>query len=89
MKNVLIVAFMHACSATLVVFSSVTLRAVALQTPLPIASSRQEYWSGSPCPPPGDLPDPGIESTSESPALQADSYPLKHLGSPSRLYSHE
>ena len=25
--------------------------------------SRQEYWSGSPCPPPGDFPDPGIEPT--------------------------
>ena len=24
--------------------------------------SRQEYWSGLPCPPPGDLPNPGIES---------------------------
>ena len=33
--------------------------------------SRQEYWSGLPCPPPGDLPDPGIES--RSPGLQADS----------------
>ena len=33
--------------------------------------SRQENWSGLPCPPPGDLPDPGIEP--ESPALQADS----------------
>ena len=32
---------------------------------------RQEYWSGLPCPPPGDLPDPGIEP--RSPALQADS----------------
>ena len=32
--------------------------------------SRQEYWSGLPCPPPGDLPDPGIEFTSlSSPAL--------------------
>ena len=30
----------------------------------------QEYWSGSPCPPPGDLPDPGIEPVSPaSPAL--------------------
>ena len=29
--------------------------------------SRQEYWSGLPCPPPGDLPDPGIKP--ESPAL--------------------
>ena len=26
--------------------------------------SRQEYWSGFPCPPPGDLPDPGIEPMS-------------------------
>ena len=33
--------------------------------------SRQEYWSGLPCPPPGDLPNPGIEP--RSPALQADS----------------
>ena len=33
--------------------------------------SRQEYWTGLPFPPPGDLPDPGIES--EYPALQADS----------------
>ena len=35
--------------------------------------SRQEYWSRLPFPPPGDLPDPGIELTSpEAPALQAD-----------------
>ena len=37
---------------------------------LSMGSSRQEYWSGLPCPPPGDLPDPGIELTSlMSPAL--------------------
>ena len=36
--------------------------------------SRQEYWSGLPFPPPGDLPNPGIKSTSPvSPALQVDS----------------
>ena len=34
---------------------------VARQTPLSIGFSRQEYWSGWPFPPPGDLPDPGIE----------------------------
>ena len=33
--------------------------------------SRQERWSGLPCPSPGDLPDPGIEPG--SPALQVDS----------------
>ena len=43
--------------------------------------SRQEYWSGLPCPPPRDLPHPGIKSVSPvSPALQADSLPLSHWG---------
>ena len=37
----------------------------------PWGFSRREYWSGLPFPPPGDLPDPGIELA--SPALQADS----------------
>ena len=41
---------------------------------------RQEYWSELPLPSPGDLPDPGIEPT--SPALQADSSPVSHWGSP-------
>ena len=36
---------------------------VACQAPLSMGFSRQEYWSGLPCPPPGDLPDPGIEPT--------------------------
>ena len=49
---------------------------VALQAPLSMEFSRQEYWSGLPFPPPGDLPNPGIESASPvSPALQADSLP--------------
>ena len=38
--------------------SSLTL---ARQAPLSIGFSRQECWSGLPCPPPGDLPNPGIE----------------------------
>ena len=43
---------------------------VACLAPLSMGFSRQEYWSGLPCPPPGDLPDPGIESTSPGfPAL--------------------
>ena len=44
-----------------------TLWAVDCQSPLSMGFSRQEYWSGLPCPPPGDHPDPGIESA--SPAL--------------------
>ena len=57
-----------------------TLWAAARQAPLSMGLSRQEYWSGLPCPPSGDLPDPGIKP--RSPALQADSLPLSHQGSP-------
>ena len=42
--------------------------------------SSQEYWNELPHPPPGDFPDSGIEPV--SPALQADSVPLSHQGSP-------
>ena len=44
----------------------VTLWTVACQAPLPMGFSRQEYWGGLPCPPPGDIPDPGIEPTSSA-----------------------
>ena len=37
---------------------------VSCQILLSMGFSRQEYWSGLPCPPPGDLPNPGIEPTS-------------------------
>ena len=47
--------------------------------------SRQEHWSRLPCPPPGDLPHPGIEPTSlAAPVLQVDSLLLSHWGSPIR-----
>ena len=62
--------------------SFVTPWTVAHQAPLSMRFSRQEYWSRLPFPPPGDLPDPGIEPTSVSPALQADSLLLSHQGSP-------
>ena len=48
----------------------VTLWTIAHQAPLSMGSSRQEYWSGLPCPPPGHLPSPGIKPMSlTSPAL--------------------
>ena len=48
----------------------VTLWTVASQSPLSMGFSGQEYWRGFPCPPPGDLPDLGIEPASlMSPAL--------------------
>ena len=52
------------CEVTSVMSNSVTLWTVAHQAPLSIGFSRREYWSGLPCPPLGDLPDPGIEPTS-------------------------
>ena len=36
---------------------------LAHQAPLSMGFSRQEYWSGFPFPPPGDIPDPEMEST--------------------------
>ena len=45
--------------------------------------SRQEYWRGLPCPPPEDLPDPGIELASPaSHALQTDFLPSEPPGEP-------
>ena len=52
----------------------------AHQAPLSMGFSRKEYWSGLPCPPPGDLPDPGTEP--RSPALQADSLLSEPAGKP-------
>ena len=57
----------------------VTSWTVAHQVP-PQGFSRQEYRSGLPCPPPGDLPNPGIEP--RSPTLQADSLPSEPPGKP-------
>ena len=45
----------------------------ACQTPLSMGFSRQESWSGLPCPSPGDFPDPGIEPG--SPVLKEGSLP--------------
>ena len=61
-----------------------TLWTVAQQAPLSMGFSRQEYWSELPCPPPGDLPEPGTGPMSL--ALQADSLPLSHQGSPHPLH---
>ena len=62
----------HACMLSCSVMSdSVTPWIVAHQAPMSMGFSKQEYWSGLPFPPPGDLPDPGIEPV--SPAMEADS----------------
>ena len=53
---------------------------VACLAPSSMGFSKQEYWSGLPCPSPEDLPDPGIKPG--SPTLQADSLPSEPLGNP-------
>ena len=58
----------------------VTPRTVAHQAPLSMGFSRQGWWSGLPCSPPGDLLNPGIEPT--FPTLQADSLPSEPPGTP-------
>ena len=56
---------------------------VAHQVSLSMGFPRQDYWSGLPFPPPGDLRDPGLEPKPPVPlALQADALPLKDLGRP-------
>ena len=53
---------------------------VAYQAPLSMGFSGHECWSGLPCPPPGDLPNTGIEP--RSPTLQVDSLPAEPPGKP-------
>ena len=63
---------------------------VAGQAPLSMGFSRQEYWSGLPCPPPRDLPEPGRFSRL-NPGLQYCRwilYHLSHQGSPNIDYLH-
>ena len=59
---------------------------VARQAPLSMGLFRQKYHSGLPFPPPGDLPDPGIEpESSASPAFQVDSFTTEPPGKPRLL----
>ena len=71
-----------ALSHLVVSVSFVTPWTVARQAPLSMGFSRQEYWSGLPCPPPADLPNPGIEP--RTPALQVDSLLSKPPGKPKK-----
>ena len=68
-----------------------TLWTVVCQAPLSMGFSRQESWSGLPCPPPGDLPDPVIEPASlMSPAMAGGFFTMSTAWGPhtSLLPSH-
>ena len=89
-KKLWYIQMMTYCCAMLSCFSHVwlfmMLWTVAHQAPLSMEFSRQEYWSGLPCPPPEDLPNPGIEPISlASPALQAGSLPSEPPGKPDEI----
>ena len=54
-------------------FNFAVLWTVVLQSPLSTQISRLDYWSGLPCPPSGDLPQPGIEQVTPGfPALAGE-----------------
>ena len=77
--NSLIIVLSHFSHVQLVE----TLWTTACQASSSIGFSRQEYWSGLPCPPPGHIPNPGIEAASPgTPAWQADSSPGEPPGKP-------
>ena len=64
-------------------------RTVARQAPLCMGFPKQEYWDRLSFPSLGDLPDPGIKRASPaSPALQVDSLPLSHQGSPYKTWGN-
>ena len=69
--SVIVPAWMLSHFSRVWLFATVTI--IACQAPLSMGFSRQEYWSGLPCPPPGDLPNPRVKPASfmtpPSPAL--------------------
>ena len=63
-----------------------TLWIIAHQAPLFMGLSKQEYWSGLPCPPPENLPDPGIEPAFlTSPTLSGRFFTTSPPGKPMRV----
>ena len=68
MLNMTLIMLMISCFSHVQLFA--TPWTIARQAPLSMGFSRQEYWSGLPCPSLGDLPDPWIKPASlKSPAL--------------------
>ena len=66
---------------------SVTQWTVTQQAPLFMGFTREEYWSGLPCPPPGNPPYPGTEPVSPvTSAMQVDSLLLSYQGKFRSIY---
>ena len=67
--EVAIGAYVLSCFSPACLFA--TLRTIAHQASLSVGFSSQEYWSGLPCPPPGELPNPGIQPLSPASPMLA------------------
>ena len=87
--------YIHVCLCVPSLFSCIrlfaTLWTVACQALLSMGFPRQEYWNGLPFPPPGDLPDPGMEPTSPaspSPALAGSFFTTEPLGKHTHTHIH-
>ena len=74
---------MRVCSVAQSRVTLATLWTVARQAPLSMGLPRQEYWSGLSFPPPGDLPDPGMEF--KSPALAGRFVTTEAPGEPTHV----
>ena len=86
-KWIRVFKYMHVCACQDHVQLFATPWTIAGQAPLSIGFFMQQHRSRLLYPPPGDLPDPGIEPTSPAaPALQADLLLLNHQGSPVKVY---
>ena len=72
---------LFSCCVPTCVSLFVTLWTAARQAPLTMGFSSQEYWSGLPCPPPGDLPDPGTDP------MPLTTEPRQHLDFSRRILS--
>ena len=85
-----ICVYQYPCVCVLSHFSHVqlfvTLRTIACQAPLSMGFSRQKYWNGLPCPPPGYLPNPGSDlRLLHLLHWQAGSLPLVPPGKPTNI----
>ena len=84
------VLFLYELSRFSCVWPFATPSTIAHQAPLSMGFSRQEYWSGLPCPPPWNLSNPGTEPTSLCHLLwQSGSLPLAPPGTPKYTYSYD
>ena len=90
LKNILVVSYKCVCLSLSRVRLFVNPWMTASQAFLPMGFVRQKYWTGLPFPTPGNLPEPGIESSTfdQLQYWQADSLPMSHQGSKKIPYIH-